>query len=772
MADRFLIAPLKSGLIKALPAWQIPEDAFAELYNAYVFRGRVTKRCGTELMNSSAGTISGDTLRSRLRIKVGTTNGSGNLSGTVPGSVFSVGQQFSIALTPATDEVFTVNTAGTPAVMLTTGASTVHTFNTSTGAFVINGSTPTTDVYWYPGQPVMGITTYEEGPINNQDSFAFDTQFAYNYLTTGWERMPTGLWHGNSYNYFWSSNWQDDPDQTILYTTNYQVTNPSGASVATDDPLWYWDGSNWFPLTGSAIFAFLPNNGPHDSSPYVFTARIIMPFKGRLVLLNTIENDNSGATKGQPGFGQNKQYVNRCRYSFAGSPLAINAWYETGEDNAGNAYAGGGVLDAPTKEAIISAEFIKDRLIVYFEQSTWELAYTGSQSDPFVWQQINTELGAIGTFSIVPFDRAVLGIGDTGVHSCSGANVERIDDAIPDEIFEISKKNDNQLRIAGVRDYFSELVYWSFVSVDLDDQNTGQFPDKILVYNYSNNTWAIWDDTYTAFGYFWKNSDVTWASLTDEWQNYDISWSSGVQYSQQRRVLAGNQQGYMVLITRDQDYNAFSYTISDIQYASSYASNGNLILTVVNHNMNSGDFVAILDVDGMDGVGGIYKISQVTGVNTFTIIQTDVTGGYLGRGVLSRVSRVDIWSKQWNPYISKGRSLFLSFIDFAVRKTDLSEITVDYYSSSSQLSSIQAAQATNSLLGNNVLETRPYASRTFEEYQELLWHRIYFQMDGQFIQIRLYWTDAQMTNPGISLADFTLEGLVLSTQPTSYSLEF
>ena len=58
----------------------------------------------------------------------------------------------------------------------------------------------------------------------------------------------------------------------------------------------------------------------------------------------------------------------------------------------GNIADGGGYIDASTEEQIVSAEFIKDRLIVYFERSTWELAYTGNEVLPFVWQKINTEL--------------------------------------------------------------------------------------------------------------------------------------------------------------------------------------------------------------------------------------------------------------------------------------------------------------------------------------------------------------------------------------------
>src|SRR5689334_9755965 len=144
--DRFLIAPLNAGLETSVKPWLIADDAFAMLQNAYNFRGRIRKRFGAELLQGSDEVDpSVAQLLSRLRINLGNTNGSGNISVTVPGAIFKVGQLFSIG-----DEIFTVVVTGTPGVMLTTGAATVHTYNTTTGALVINGAAATTPVFFYP----------------------------------------------------------------------------------------------------------------------------------------------------------------------------------------------------------------------------------------------------------------------------------------------------------------------------------------------------------------------------------------------------------------------------------------------------------------------------------------------------------------------------------------------------------------------------------------------------------------------------------------------
>jgi hypothetical protein len=70
-------------------------------------------------------------------------------------------------------------------------------------------------------------------------------------------------------------------------------------------------------------------------------------------------------------------------------------------------------------------------------------------------------------------------------------------------------------------------------------------------------------------------------------------------------------------------------------------------------------------------------------------------------------------------------------------------------------------------MGNNILETTPYATVPLEQSQERLWHPIYFQSDGECIQLNIYMSYNQITNPDIAFADFELHAMVLYTQPTS-----
>jgi len=785
--DRFLISPINTGLQTDVKPWQILDDAFTYLQNAYVFRGRVRKRFGSLLMGTSP-------LQSQLRINLGNTDGSGNKTITVPGSQFNVGQQFSVG-----SQIFTVIVLGTPGTMLSTGTAT-GTFNTSTGQVVITGAAITTPLYYYPSLPVMGITQYLIGAVNNHPTYAFDTEFAYIFTAgTGWSRSGTALWHGSNTNYFWPCNWTSIAGDLILFVSNFNFTLGASAPAATDDPIWYNNNGTWTAMLGSGsngIF-FLPGGATVATGPFVQTARIIVAFRNRLVLLNTVENNNSSTT----GTGTATQYFNRARFSFNGSPLAVNAWYEPNQtDGSGNVAAGGGFIDASTDEQIISAQFIKDRLIVYFERSTWELAYTGNEILPFIWNRLNTELGSQSTFSTIPFDKEVFTIGNTGVHACNGSNVVRIDDKIPDEIFEFESKSNGNLRTAGIRDYYNELAIWTFVS-DLEEP-TQTFPNQLLIYNYKNDSWALFDDCFTTFGYFEQQQDTTWAlTVPQAWEQSNYSWNSGNIQANQRQILAGTPEGYVLRISDDYARNSPGMNLTNIgplpmggspgQFSS---PTGILTLTIINHNLsatpsefpNDQDFIyfenIVADMATQTFINGtIFPVYSVVDANTITINTFGglTSGTYYGGGTVSRVSNIQLTTKQFNPYTDQDRNLFIQRVDFGVSATESiingtsiegGQITVDYYPSASSVSMIGGGAQTGSIMGNSILETFPYPTVPLESYQDLLWHPVYFQAQGQYIQFSLYLSADQMINPTIAFADFELQGMVLYTRPTNARL--
>ena len=773
--DRFMIAPSQTGLETSLKPWLIPDDAYAQLINAYVWRGRTRKRFGSRFTGSpSIGGVTAS-LYSRASVPLGSTDGSGDAAGTVPGALFEIGQLFSIG-----NEIFTVQALGTPVVMLTTGASTTHTFNTTTGAYVFSGADINTVVYYYPAEPIMGLAVYDNGAVNDQPSYAFDTQFSYKFVSGFWQRLGTMVLHGDNSQFVWTTNWHSTDNSTVvLFISNFNVTVGTNPSV-NDDPIYYTDdGTNWYPFTYSPVAGNVPYTIIVNTSGtlrFVQSALLMVPFKGCLLLLNVVENsgttiDNFG-TNFYTTASTNYAYPSRCRYSFIGSPFADNAWLEINQSydpGSGTVTgAGAGYIDASTEEAIVTCGFIKDRLIVYFEQSTWEIVYTGNLIRPFEWQKLNTELGSDATFSIVPFDKMLLAVGNTGVHSCNGSNVERIDQKIPDLIFDISQMNAGINRIQGIRDYFSEMVYWTFASNSLTPSEP--FPNQVLVYNYVNNSWAVNVDTFTCFGYYQQQQITTWENSYETWQESEWQWQSGVGEGGFRQIIAGNQEGFLLFIDSDITVNAQSLQITNMSYN---AAGQQLTLTIINHTLSLGDYIRLEFLTGITlGGQGIYPVQVIVDADTIIVgLVPSFAGSYLGGGTAGRVSNIQILTKQWNPYVSQDRNVYIQKIDFLVDSTSDGQLTIDYFPSTSAVSMLEDGATTGALVGTGVLETYAYPTVPFEQYQDRLWHPVYFQTDGQCVQLFISMSQSQMMDPLVSQSDLQIHAMTLYTSPTTSRLQ-
>lgn len=759
--DRFTIAPFEqnSGMQNNRRPWLIPDEAFEQLTNAYNFRGRIRKRFGSRWVGNTQ-------LSSRFRIACGTYSAP---TSPVPAGSGAVGQNFSIE-----NVIFTVNVLGTPAnLLVANGSATTATFDTTTGAFVFAGVLDATGnpvsnaspIYYYPALPVMGLVTQETSTLSNEKLIGFDTRYAYQYVAgSGWERLATGTatWSGSNSDFFWGTTWRSaDAYDKVLFVTNFNENET--------DYMRYLNGTTWA--------SFRPLITATDN---LNATAILVVFKNRLLAFNTWES----VTATPPG----NNYQNRVRWCQVGSPLDVDAWRQ---DIPGR----GGGVDAPTAEAIVTVEFIKDRLIVFFERSTWELVYTSNDVRPFVWQQINTELGAESTFSVIPFDRVAVGVANVGIMACNGSNVDRIDDSIPDAVFEIHNIDSGVERVYGIRDYFVEMVYWTFPALDASSDQP--YPNRVLVYNYKSGTWAFNEDSITAFGYIQPQSadtSTTWDSNTITWDS-DETWANAPQQALFRNVIAGNQEGYTFIVDASHPTNAPVLSITDI----TAGANNVLTLTVVDHNLRPGDFIYITDVDATDNMElinhKIFKVALADPISKdkFTIPYPTalpvIAGTYAGGGVISRVTNPDILTKQYNFYFKQGRNAYVNKVEFQVDATTHGQTQVDYYVSTNPRSMVQASGSigTNAIVGTNTLDTFPYPTIPFEADSTRLVHPVYFQADGEFIQFRIRMTDEQtmtvirtsngdgppetFSYSGPSFEDFQLHSMTIYASPSSSRLQ-
>jgi hypothetical protein len=738
----FFIADLKSGLVKNPEAFIIPQDAFPTLENAYIWRGRIQRKSGYQLLDrlrriltaSALGNSPSDPWTFNVFTVLGldTSEPDANIA---PGTVTIVSGANTYTEPANPDGTLVGVPGGSGTIDYATGAITLIGMGIGAGT--------TISMNYFPGLPCMGLRIREINSINIEDLIAFDTKYSYRYNTANdiFEEWITGTsWQGNNADFFWTTNyWQDVNNRNIFWATNFNTS-------ASPDPIRYTNGVTWTD--------FLPAIDGAGNEMHQCLA--LVPFKDRLLAFNTFEGTTLGTAI---------QYPQRVRFSQNGDPTdQVNGWRS---DIAGR----GGFIDVPTNEHIVSVAFIRDILVVGLERSTWQLRYTGNEILPFIWEKINTELGTESTFSMIEFDRGVLSIGQTSLHACDGNNVQRIDLQIPDEVFNIHNNQNGPQRVYGIRDFTNQNIYWTFPS-DISDRT---YPNRMLVYNYLNNTFSIWKDHYTCFGRWQAGQSLRWQDLNDPevhlWRMWVHPWNWGGAQEAFPNIIGGNQQGFVEILNSVQGDDK-SLRIEAI------ANSTPVRITSTNHMLDDGDFIkieGIIDPNSQATAlnGNTYKVIYVDDSNvdllkydaTNNIYYDVVLGGapdYRGNGFMSRLSNFKIASKLFNIY-ETGMKSMLGYIDFYTNRTTDGEFTCQIFLDENDSQAINTGfvdlPADPSSFVNAIVST---SEQQFSiQGSSKNWHRFYCQTDGQTIQYVLKFNDAQMNVEAIQESPLTVHALIL-----------
>lgn len=561
------------GYITYLKPWRLPDDGFQICMNAYIFRDSLIKRSGYQTLAQVGALVTAESVGAMgfatytytymnmpivpysVSVTDGTQtlndNGNGafwqpafgisNISQAVNGIVtttapngYSMGQvvnffgvigmegvnsmpDFSynpFTITSIIDSThFTIgNTAAfDPYVSGGSVRLNAGSINYTNGVAVIvfpsvtTGAVTTTYDYAL-GLPIMGLTPFYINGTNLQQLVAFDTQRAYLYSTSMQSFTDISgsvTWTGSNSDFFWSMNYYQS-----LWTTN-----------GFDPIRYYYTGGTWQNFTPLV-----------NSTETLDKAILMLSFKQRMIAFGpTI----AGVF-----------YPNRAIWCQNGTPYVTNSnpFGVSDANSWRNDIDGkGGFTDAATQEEIVTADFQRDVIIVKFEQSDWRLRYTGNELLPFAWERINSTYGCQSQFSVVPFDEGVVTVSPVGIVQTDYNSAERIDQKIVDFAYNMSAANNGVLRIQGIRDFENQLVYWTYNS---NDNNV--FPDNLLVYNYENETWSVWDIPLTALGQYTSFFDITWRQMTQPWSNYNQRWSQLTGLYGVPIIVGGTSDGHVV----------------------------------------------------------------------------------------------------------------------------------------------------------------------------------------------------------------------------------
>ena len=314
---------------------------------------------------------------------------------------------------------------------------------------------------------------------------------------------------GNVVGYVWGDS--GDEEFTGDNTDFFWVENWKGISyiINDNDVIQKYDGTN---LT--ELFIDLDEEGGGEND--VTTCLLIFAMKSRLIIFSTDES----------GDGVVKQ---RARWS---------------EINDPQTWKNANFVDAPTEEWIVSAGFLGDEMIVFFERSVWSFSYTGDPDFPFRWDRIDAVKGGFATMSLISFSDQILTVGPTQLIGTDGREAYTIDDKIPE--FVVSWVVNSTPYSYGLLLDEERQAWISYTSTSATAHADGNiYADSAIILNYTDNAWATYELPIHSLGQSALESDLTWNDVTDAWEDIDYSWNEKSIQGGFPLTLMGSRDGFV-----------------------------------------------------------------------------------------------------------------------------------------------------------------------------------------------------------------------------------
>lgn len=510
---------------------------------------------------------------------------------------------------------------------------------------------------------------------------------------------------------------------------------------------------------------------------YLVGGRMIVPFKDRLLVIGPVVQASTGgpiylqdtvvfSQNGTPYYTASFPATKASDVSLPTTqftPLLVpinqtatpSAWFE---DQTGF----GGFVSAGIDKPAITTASNEDVLMIGFDPDTQtKLIYSGNDIVPFNFYLINSEYGSSSTFSAINLDKGVFTIGNRGIVISSQDQVSRIDLDIPDQVFQFNLLNNGNERVTSQRDFINEWVYFTYLANEFSQgtETTIKFPNQTLFYNYRDDSWGIFNESYTHYGQYRIQSSLTWATVGltyPTWEDWNDPWDSGESTAAQPDIIAGNQQGFLLI--RDKGTGeGTSLTIRSFSASQ---------VTSLDHGLNDGDFIIISGVLGTVGSqvnGKIFKVDPPSDKDTFTLNPSILAGTYFGGGVITRLYNPFIQTKQFPLAWAIARKTRIGVQRYLFTTTARSEITLNIYLSqdgsnfyndgpifpalnSPNNSLIYTAriftcpESTNlGLTPANINLMTPSASN-----QSQIWHRLNTSLIGDTVQLAITMSEEQM----------------------------
>ena len=303
---------------------------------------------------------------------------------------------------------------------------------------------------------------------------------------------------GDNTDFFWVANW------TLGGAARTYITN-------NKDPLMIYDGTHLAQLSID-----IGTDAARAGLNEVTTALLIFIMKERIVIFNITDNST----------GSQVLAPQRARWSSIKDPFS---------------WPTANFKDAPTEDYIVTGGFLGDDLYIWFENSVWRFVWTGDSVNPFEWERVSDEDGAVAEMSLTVRNHIQRAIGPTKILANNGNIVGPIDAKVPDVVLEW---NPDSAAFSVSQDVEEERqIYFTYARAATTANADGnKYPDRALIHNYEDNNWAVYSHPIHSMGHSFLESDVTW-DLDDAWEDIEFAWNAGNTVSGFPFTIIGNHAG-------------------------------------------------------------------------------------------------------------------------------------------------------------------------------------------------------------------------------------
>lgn len=340
--------------------------------------------------------------------------------------------------------------------------------------------------------------------------------------------------------------------------------------------------------------------------------------------------------------------------------------------------AGSGLFQADTYQNITGATILGQIIALNFDRMAYTLEKTRDAFNPYFGRAVPGVLGTNAKFSPVSWNDTVRSIGKTGILGQDGRQSLRVDNKIPYFTAREIDQVDFNLTYGGF-DRINNQFLWSY---KISESGTST-QNSVLVGNYEENTWSIYDQRFSVLGQTDIGLNLTWddiesASGNESWDAWDTTeeiWDRIGLGQAVQKTLAGDDLGFIYELNAD-----FDDYFSDI---SAIAQGATTTLTVSANGILAGDLVTVqgvvglLDAEGNSGINNYdpdlnntdfqpYIVLSATPTSVTINLDSSLLTAYVSDGSISKVISFSAETIPFNPYRSQGRRCYISHVEFLI----------------------------------------------------------------------------------------------------------